>query len=83
MRNSSQIDLVWTCVSILIPTSKAALKMTLCFFSVTLVVVKMTVLSFPLSVTAAWISLSLDSTLQRSKVSLLEAPFKRRVATNT
>ncbi|TNN43026.1 hypothetical protein EYF80_046797 [Liparis tanakae] len=31
----------------------------------------------------AWISLSFDSTLQRSKVSLLEDPFSRSVATNT
>lgn len=59
------------------------LKVTLCSSAVKLVVVKTTLLSFPLSVTATCISLSLDSTLQRSKVSRLEVPFRRRVAMNT
>jgi len=48
-----------------------------------LVVVKMIVLSFPLSVTAAWIFLSFDRTLQRSKIPFPEVAFRRRVATNT
>lgn len=66
------------------PTWKPALKMTLCSLSPVLeIVVKVIVLSFPLSVTAVWISLFFDNTLQRSKISLLKVPFKRRVAMNT
>ena len=67
-----------------IPTpTPCTLKVTSCSSLVVLVVVKVTDLSAPFSVTAAWVTPSLERILNRSNLSCLAEPLRRTVATNT